>query len=722
MKLNQENVLRLLQSVSDRGATVKEILSALGQKQKRKAQLRKILKRLASEKICYKQNNRYYLNQEAEISTPARRSSKRRTAPPTGRSHRKQDHLGQVLHQGRAKTVYSFFHKKRFSMTKGDAETCFHGDLVDFSLQKAGKQNEPLASVNELLERRITRLKGELIPEKKGRYLFQTRGKHVPRQFPITQSLSLKKNEQATAWLDLATTAFHHHKAAGSVQLIHDNNPYNSPVLEQILVENKIPSRFPEAVLKACQSLPKSVRLSANSRRIDLRSLPFVTIDGEDAKDFDDAIYARSEGEHYRIWVSIADVADYVPEGSPVDREAFARGTSTYLPGAVYPMLPEALSNGLCSLKEGVNRKTLTCESVIDKNGKTLSWRIYASIHKIACRLTYTAVQRFFETRELTPRKSFPELGAFLECARMIAQILRKRRVRAGFIDFHLPETAFKYDKKGQISDVGKTYQSEAMQVIEQFMLLANENVATYCDQHKLPIIWRNHPEPDPEKLKKLKQLLWNANIRVPTLSTGKDYNKVMRQIQDSPEKDFLEYSMLRSMSLATYETRRYGHFGIASNHYCHFTSPIRRYPDLMVHRALRNHLHGKNPVKIPEYVAAVASERERLATSAERAATKFHKTWFMADFIGEIFQATISGMIHSGLFVEIEHPYVDGFVSFATIHDDHYEFDEPFQCIRGIQRKTRFTIGSPLQVLLTRLDWNNLSPEFDWICWKEDV
>lgn len=719
MKLTQENVLKVLEATAGRGATAKEILAALAQKKRRKTQLRKILKELTKSNCCHKQNNRYYLEAHLQSALPAAKVSQRKAGNRHGKSRKNLATLGVVLFRSSSPVVYGFDKKKEWMVARDSLNVALHGDWVRFSLVRS-KRGEQAASIIEVIERRINCLKGDVYSEKKGRWSFVPVIPHGPKQYRVLNLITLPKDQSCAAWLDLPQHALNNRNAEGTARLIPPDLPRNSPILNDILATNKIAQRFPDSVNKEGRALPKSVRLEADSRREDLRQLPFVTIDGEDAKDFDDAIYAQAEGEYYRIWVSIADVADYVFPGTAIDREAFCRGTSTYLPGLVFPMLPEALSNGLCSLKAGLNRKTVTNECLIDKRGKTVFSRVYPSMCRIACRLTYPAVDQLYETGTIRSRKVFPKLREQLLLYRDISQLLRKRRIRAGFIDFQLPETGFKYDRDNRIVDLLKVYQSASMQVIEQFMLLANENVAVFCEQQKLPIVWRNHAQPLPEKLKRLQHLLWNNKIKVSSLATGKDYNRVKEQIKTVPEKDFLEYAMLRSMSLAVYETKRAGHFGIGTEYYCHFTSPIRRYPDLLVHRALSNYFQERPAQPIPDYVAATASERERLATSAERAATRLFKLFFMVDRIGEEFTAKISGLISAGIFVELDLPYVEGFVHFSTIHDDHYEFDEQHQCILGKERHTRFTIGKKLTVLLTRLDWTNLSPEFDWICWKE--
>lgn len=721
MKLSQQNVFRILEAVGDRGATSKEILVALAQKKKRKAQLRKLLKVLLKNKVCQKHNNRYYLVNDSSAITKEKAGRTTRSTVNTSRKKKSNHFLGQVFYRSRKFVIYSYTDAKEYNLVRAGDNGLLHGDLVIFNLRKS-KQGEAAADVIELRDRRITGLKGKVHAEKKGRLVFVPNHPLGRREFDVTNKITLQKGHQAEAWLNIGSSILANRKPAGEVRLISEKSLYENPILENILIRNKIPTKFPRSVQAESQLFPNAVRVNKKDKREDLRGLPFLTIDGADAKDFDDAIYAKREGNNYRIWVSIADVASYVLPGSAIEREAFSRGTSTYLPGKAYPMLPEVLSNGLCSLKEGVNRQTLTCECLIDKNGKTKTCRIYESLNKIACRLTYSEVDTYFDTSKIKQKKGFESLNDQLTLYQEIAEILRKRRVNSGFINFHLPETRFHYDKKGNIVDLQKSYQTSAMKVIEQFMLLANENVAKFCAQNKLPIVWRNHPQPLPEKLDLLMKLFWNNKIKLATLSSGKDFNQAMELVKKSPQKDFLEYAMLRSMSLAVYETHRGGHFGIASEYYCHFTSPIRRYPDLLVHRAIKNHLSARKPVKIPEYVAATASDREKLSTAAERASHRFFKLYFMADRIGSFYQARISGMIHSGIFIEIDRPYVEGFVSFATVQDDHYEFDEERQCILGKDLKTKYTIGKRLKVLLTRLDWNNLSPEFDWICWSDQV
>ncbi len=716
MKISQESIYRILESAAERGLTVKEMLTTMNQSKKRKTIVRKALKALTNKKVCYKKNNRYYL-QDVSPKHP-RQIQKSSTAVAARRSHqtRKNEFLGLVTTTKSGFKLFSLDHQTTFPVRKGSIRDFLHGDLVRFSLyqEKSGNQS---ASLHDLAERKINRIKGCIHRGKMGQLYFMPDSSHFSTEFIVTNKINLEE-DNIPAWLEIAQTRKNKNLPEGKALPIKREDPYENPVLDQILVSNKIPQKFPNSVLKQCESLPSSVRIQKNSNRKDLRDLNFVTIDGEDAKDFDDAVYAESRGDGYKIWVSIADVDEYVPHGSVLDREAFSRGTSTYIPGRVYPMLPEPLSNGLCSLKEGVNRFTLTCEMEMDSKGRVFSTKLYTSINKIACRLTYTTVDEYFKTGKIRKRKSFPNLTDHLDLYRKIAVILKEKRVKEGFINFHLPEASFEYDADNKIKGIKKGYQTEAMQVIEQLMLLANENVAKYCDRKKIPIVWRNHPQPLPEKRRQLHNLFWNCAVNVSSINSSRDYNIALEAAKSSSDKDFLEYSMLRSMSLAVYEVERKGHFGISATHYCHFTSPIRRFPDLLVHRAVKRHLRGEKPLQIPEYIAAANSDRERLATNAERSSAKLFKLDFISDRIGSIFNVKVIGFIHSGLFVELDDPYVEGFVSFKSILDDHYEFDEDNMCVWGRSSREKFSIGHRMKVILTRLDTGNLSPDFDWICW----
>jgi ribonuclease R len=500
--------------------------------------------------------------------------------------------------------------------------------------------------------------------------------------------------------------------------------PSKSKVIDEerlifnFLHKHKVGLKFPPSVLAECKKIPRKVYQLKSEPRVDLRDLKFITIDGEEARDFDDAIYAEKDGNGYKVWVTIADVAEYVLPESKLDKEAFARGTSVYLPDRVYPMLPEVLSNGLCSLKAGLNRKTLTCEIRLDENCKPVKTKIYESLVRIAQRLSYPQVDNFLQSGELEIRADKNYLEEKLLLYDEIAQKLASQRKLRGAINFTFPEDYFIFDNAGKVKDVKKKFQTRSNRLIEQFMLEANENIGKFCELNGLPILWRNHAPPPKTKIDDLKALFWHYREKVPKLTTGLDFNRVLAKVRSTPYRDILNYSLLRVMSQACYETHRIGHFGLAATHYCHFTSPIRRYPDLLVHRALKNHLHQRRENIIFEFVPLHCSRREREAVMVERKSSKLKKALLMQDKTGTNYPLKVSGLHWKGIFVEIEHPYVEGFLPYRTMEDDHYIYDETAQLVSGERKGRKISYGDSLNGTLQRIDWKNMCPEFSWNSW----
>ena len=715
MKITQENLVRVLASASDQGMTVKELLFALNQKKKRKALVRKILKKMAGQKQCFKHNNRFILIEAIEVS---KKSTTRRAIGK--RPVDKQIPMGICLYKNKRKIIYSFENQTEYLLANQGSNAFLHGNSVIFTLKK-DKGGAKVADISSIVDHRINQLNGKIVRTRNGQIFFSPKQSIFPSRFAILGNQVKNSLPQEDIWLEISPSSMLKKTPEGQI-IRQQNDVEERALIRTILVENKIASSFSATVLKSCEPFSKTVRLGKNDPRIDLRDYSFVTIDGENAKDFDDAIYAQKRKNQYQIWVSIADVSEYVEKGSKLDVEAFTRGNSTYFPEIAYPMLPEVLSNGLCSLKEGVNRKTLTCEIGLNFEGKVLSFKIYPSINKISCRLTYRSVDQFFASGKIKQSRSFPKLGDSLNLYREISDVLEKKRRKRGSINFDLPETRFIFDKDSRIVDVDKTSQTQAMKLIEQFMLEANENVGKFCVKHKVPILWRNHPKPLLDKVKELKWLLSNHNVKTSSLASGKQYNSILKNLKKIPDKDYLEVAMLRSMSLAVYETEAKKHFGLAATHYCHFTSPIRRYADLQVHRAIKSFLNNRKRFSIPEYLAKTVSERERLSVSAERSAVKLKKFLLVLDHIGTIFEARVSGFMKHGMFVEIQHPYVEGYVSLGSIYDDRYEVDKQHLTMWGKKQKRRISIGMSLKVMLTGGDWKNKSPNFDWICWLQEV
>lgn len=721
MNISEKSVYQVLYGSGEEGLTVREILLALNQRMKKKAQLRKALRILTGKNICYKKDNHYFLK---DLSGRAPAGIKLSVKP--GRSAGKNRKLNRfpegIFMRKRGKpVVFSHHDGETYPVNPQGGLHLLHGDRIRFSLQR-GKSEKPVAHPSEILKRSITLLKGKLNSGAKGQIFFNPLSPSFPSRFKVINQPPGSPRGAVDVLMKLTTCSESSRTPEGRIDYSISGESARTHIIEDILAENRIPLHFPKQVLNEGDRFPRIVPIKKNENRRDIRDLPFITIDGDDAKDFDDAIYAEPDGDNYRLLISIADVAEYVEPQSKLDQEARIRGTSTYLPGVTIPMLPPILSEGLCSLKAGVNRKTLTCEIVIDPNGEVLASDIYQSICCIKRRLTYQQVDHFFETGSFGRRKTFHKQNELLLLHQKIADILEKKRRKRGAIDFQLPDTSFAYDPNNRIMGIGKSYQTKAMRVIEQYMLEANETVARFCEKNRIPIIWRNHPSPLPAKIANLKQLFWNNNLSISGLRESRDFNQALQKCRQSEDRQLLEYRVLRTMSLADYGTRREGHFGLAATHYCHFTSPIRRYPDLIVHRGLKAFLNRRRSPAVSERLARDLSDRERLAATAERAAVKFSKMIFMADRIGEVLQVKVSGFNWKGLFVELTEPYVEGFINYASITDDSYDYDERKQQVIGRKHGLSVAYGSSLKAMLTGLDKRQFMPVFDWLCWVSET
>lgn len=484
-----------------------------------------------------------------------------------------------------------------------------------------------------------------------------------------------------------------------------------------VILKHQLPREFPDEVLREADDWQRRRDISLGQGRRDLRDLPFVTIDGETAKDFDDAICVKPEGDGYRLWVSIADVSHYVVPGSALDREAFKRGTSVYFPDQCIPMLPEALSNDLCSLRPKEDRLTFTCEMFYDAQGMPKSADVYKSVIHSKARLTYKQVARALvdlvpEVREpLTPL--LPMLTDALELSRKI----RRQRFARGSIDFDMPEPEIQISfEDGSIENIIKAERNEAHFLIEELMIAANEAVARFITARRVPGIYRVHGEPDPEKVKNFQILLHNLgfNISFPPKPKPGFFNKVLHQVADHAEQRLIQHILLRSMKQAVYSHENLGHFGLASTCYTHFTSPIRRYPDLMVHRVLQGILLRDAPrseeareARTLELanMAGHCSRRERVAMEAEWEAVDLQKALFMQRHIGETLRGVVSRIAKFGFFVELFDFFVEGLVLLEDLEDDYYLFDEKKHRLRGRKGGKVFKIGTEVTVKVAKVD-----------------
>ena len=475
-----------------------------------------------------------------------------------------------------------------------------------------------------------------------------------------------------------------------------------------------LPMEFPAKVLKQAERVPDEVSEADMAGRMDLRDWQTVTIDGEDAKDLDDAITLTKGNGKYTLGVHIADVTNYVQEHSALDVEALNRGTSVYLVDRVIPMLPHKLSNGICSLNAGENRLALSCIMTIDEKGNVVDHTIAETVIKVDRRMSYNSVKKILEDKDEAERAKYEELIPMFELMQELAGILRKKRMSRGSIDFDFPETKIILNEQGKPVDIKPYDRNVATKIIEDFMLIANEIVAQDYFWQELPFVYRTHDNPDGEKIKKLATFINNFGYSIHIGQDEvhpKELQKLLIKIEGTPEEALISRLTLRSMKQAKYTTVSTGHFGLATNYYCHFTSPIRRYPDLQIHRIIKDNLRGRmDAKKIAHYekilddVASHSSKTERRAEEAERETDKLKKVEYMSERIGECFEGVISGVTEWGFYVELPNT-IEGLVHVTSLKDDYYHYDERSYELIGETTNHRYKLGQKVKVMVEATD-----------------
>lgn len=476
----------------------------------------------------------------------------------------------------------------------------------------------------------------------------------------------------------------------------------------------ELPMEFSEKVMRQAENVSKPVSETDMIGRMDLRDVVMVTIDGEDAKDLDDAVSVTKDGENYILGVHIADVTNYVQEKSALDTEALKRGTSVYLADRVIPMLPHTLSNGICSLNAGENRLALSCIMTINPKGEVIDHTIAETVINVNTRMSYTSVKKILTEKDEAEIEKYQTLVPMFELMEELAAILRKKRMKRGSIDFDFPETKVILDEAGNPVDIKPYDRNAATKIIEDFMLIANETVASDYFWREIPFLYRTHDNPDEEKIKKLNTFINNFGYHIHL--GGKDIHpkelqKLLGKIEGTSEEALISRLTLRSMKQAKYTTECTGHFGLAASYYCHFTSPIRRYPDLQIHRIIKENLRGRmNEKRIEHYnkiltdVAKQASETERRAEEAERETVKMKKVQYMEQFIGEEFDGVISGVMEWGIFVELPNT-VEGLIRVTELKDDYYHFIEDAYEMVGENSGKTYKLGQKVRVRVEHTD-----------------
>lgn len=485
--------------------------------------------------------------------------------------------------------------------------------------------------------------------------------------------------------------------------------------IDIIIRKYNLPKDFPPSVLNSALDIEDFITEDEIKGRLDLRNIKMVTIDGEDAKDLDDAVsIERLENGNFKLGVHIADVTHYVKERSVIDKEAFKRATSVYLIDRVIPMLPKKLSNGICSLNPKVDRLTLSCIMEVNRQGKVVNHTIAQSVIKTNERMTYTDVTKILRDNDAELIERYKDLVDDFKAMEELCKILRKKRLDRGAIDFDFEECKIILDEKGKPIDIKPYERAIANRMIEEFMLLANETVAEHMEKLKVPFVYRIHENPDAEKLEKFKAFIYNLGYN--DITWGEEVNpkalqRVLDKFKGENEETIISTLLLRSMMQARYSPECAGHFGLAADYYCHFTSPIRRYPDLQIHRIIKEYLNkeltenrSKKLVSIVDSAAKQSSEMERVAQEAEREVDDLKKAEYMKDRIGEIFEGMISSVTGFGAFVELPNT-IEGLVHITSFRDDYYIYDEDRLILIGERNKKIYRLGDKLKVLCSKVD-----------------
>ena len=670
----------------------KEIAMLLQVPKERREELREVLLALEADGKIYLSKRGKYVRGEAKHLTGVFRANVRG--------------FGFVVTEGEDSDVF---------IGEEDTGGAFDGDKVEFVLTKEGRGRSREGKITRIISRGLKEIVG--LYQKKDT---QNYGFVIPdnQKFARDIFIPIEKSKGAVnghkVVVELTSYGEAGKKPEGKVTEIigHINDPGTD--IMSIVKGYGLPVEFSEKILNQADRVAKDVSQADMAGRKDLRGWQMVTIDGEDARDLDDAVSLTKEGDNYILGVHIADVTNYVQENSAIDREARERGTSVYLVDRVIPMLPHRLSNGICSLNAGTDRLALSCIMTVNPKGVVIGHEIAETVIRVDERMTYTSVKKILEDEDPAERARYGELVPLFERMRELSRVLREQRQRRGSIDFDFPETFLVLDENGRPTDIRPYDRNVATKIIEDFMLLANETVAEDYYWQELPFVYRTHEVPDEEKIRALATFInnfgYSMHIGVNEIRP-KEIQKLLAKVEDTPEEAMICRLALRSMKQARYLPENIGHFGLAANYYTHFTSPIRRYPDLQIHRIIKDNLRGRMDEKriehyqgILEEVTKHSSEMERRADEAERETIKLKKAEYMQQHIGEEYEGVISGMTKWGMYVELANT-VEGLVHVTNMTDDHYDYYEGRYEMTGAHTHKTYKLGQQIRVRVIGAD-----------------
>ncbi len=596
-------------------------------------------------------------------------------------------------------------------IAKEDSKDAFSGDRVLVKLKKKSSGARQEGIILKVIEHKKDTLVGTFQKNKNFGFVVPDDKKFCRDIFISKKNFGKARNNHKVL-VQITKYPQKGKKAEGKIlEVIGNVNEAGIDMLS-LIKDYDLPYKFPKEVVKEAQKYGDKINFNDVKNRVDFRGENNIfTIDGEDAKDLDDAVSVRKlENGNYKLDVHIADVSNYVKEDSLLDKEALIRGTSIYMLNRVIPMLPRELSNGICSLNEGEDRYTLSISMEIDEKGKLISSEVFKGIINVTKRMSYKDVQSILDNSDNMIVEKYKKYIPDFKLMEKLAYVLKEKRITKGYLNLDIPESKIILDKDGYAIDVQKYETAFANEIIEQFMLTANEAIAEKFYWLKAPFIYRIHEEPDIEKVAELNKLLFNFGYKI-HIKEGKiypaEFAKILKEVEGKPEEKIVSNMILRTLKVAVYDSENKGHFGIASKYYCHFTSPIRRYPDLFIHRIISKYLKNNYTLpeeqvefysKIAENDAKQSSDREKIATQVERDSIDIKKAEYMSKKIGEKYEGIISGVTQFGVFVELENT-VEGLIRFENLGDEYYEYDPDHKILIGEKSKETFKIGDKIKI-----------------------
>ncbi len=593
-----------------------------------------------------------------------------------------------------------------------------HGDRVMVRVAGLDRKGRPEGKIVEVLERGTKNLVGRVI-QGQGVTIVAAEDKRINQDILIPYHLDMGAKPGQVVMVELTEQPSAHAHPMGKVVQILGNYADSGMEIEIALRKHKLPHQFSPAALSQAERIPQLVQAEDYKGRIDLREMALITIDGETARDFDDAVFAEKQGAGWRLVVAIADVSFYVKPDDALDKDAFERGNSVYFPRRVIPMLPEALSNGLCSLNPDVERLCMVCDMQIDAFGVVKQYKFYPSVMRSKARMTYTKVADMLENPQGETAQEYAHIMPHAQNLYALFKLMLTQREKRGAIEFESIETMMMFDDNGKIERIVPVSRNDAHKLIEECMLAANVCAADFLKTREHAALYRIHEGPTPEKLEALRTFMGEVGFGVGggEKPHAKDYSKLMQQIKDRPDAQLLQTVLLRSMQQAVYSPDNVGHFGLAYEAYAHFTSPIRRYPDLLIHRAIKAVVNGeKYNAKDWNTLGAHCSMTERRADDATRDVNNWLKCYFMQDKIGEVFEGTVAGVTSFGVFVALDGVYVEGLVHVTELGNDYFNYDKARHEMVGERTGARFRLGDRLTVKVARVDLETSKIDFTLI------